>query len=301
MHLTTITGALEQQMSLLLQDLAQHYSLDYKDLHTRYLGERPRAPTPVVTQKLPAKIVRAAGRKAKLLDDVPEGEPTQEILDGVKLPGLKRFCKAHGIPSTNTKKNELIERCLEFLRNPAAVRPAKKKGGRRKKNAAPEPVCEHSLNAESHASCSQCREYGNVFEEVTSKKKDWTLAMSATKPSELIPEPIKESEEPLGPEEPLKETEEPLKESEEPLKESEEPLGPEETEEPLGPEETEWERTKNSALLDLEEATSAMNVMRSMLGDPDDPVESDDEDENDWAGYNEEPSPSDELCASDYM
>jgi len=268
MHLTTITGALEQQMSLLLQDLAQHYSLDYKDLHTRYLGERPRAPTPVVTQKLPTKIVRAAGRKAKLLDDVPEGEPTQEILEGVKLPGLKRFCKAHGIPSTNTKKNELIERCLEFLRNPAAVRPTKKKGGRRKKNAAPEPVCEHSLNAESHASCSQCREYGNVFEEVTSKKKDWTLAMSATKPGELLPEPIKESEEPL-------------KESEEHEPE------PEEHDDPPSP--------------PRESATSGMNAMRAMIGDPDDPIESDDEDENDWAGYNEEPSPSDELCASDYM
>ena len=296
MHLTTITGALEQQMSLLLQDIASIYELDYQDLHDRYLGDC--APAPPLTTRASRATARAAarnpaprakGRRVKLLDDVPEGEPTQEILESVKLPGLKRFCKAQGIPSTNAKKNELIERCLEFLRNPAAAAPTKKKGGRRKKGGAPEPVCAHSLNAESHGSCSQCVEYGNVFGEVTSKKKDWTLAMSATRPSgQLVPEPTGESQKSQASQKSQK------SQKSEVSHESSE-LVPEDPDEPEDSQE------------------SAMRAMRSMIDAVGDSAarsevkcvsmqdgSASDDSENAWVGYNVEPSQG-SLCASDYI
>ena len=197
----------EQQLRLILGEIAQEHGLDQKQLLGKYIfrGQKDLSPVTLQTYPVPeglpvvppvaqapvAQEKKKGGRKPRFTTAPNlEGDLTEEFLKGLTIPLLKEACKMRRVAITGSK-DTLIGRLLEYQKNPEAHQ-APRKGGRKKKAAAPEPAHNHPLDQETHPDCEQCKTYGNPMdphmrEEVFEVTRDSTEAAPMEAPTEAPP------------------------------------------------------------------------------------------------------------------
>jgi hypothetical protein len=167
--LVAMQDALEQQLRLILEEVARDHGLDaralvgkyilrgQKDLSPVTLGEYPEA------QGLPPRPQgpRKGGRKPRFSTPPRlDGDLSEEFLRGLTIPLLKEACKMRKLAITGGK-DVLVGRILGHQTDPQApVRPKKPK----KKTGAPEPEHNHVLDDKTHGDCPQCATYGNPMD-----------------------------------------------------------------------------------------------------------------------------------------
>lgn len=167
----------EEQLTLILMEIASDHNLDSKQLIGKYIlrGQKDLspvtketypipeglpAPRPVVAPSVPGPK-KKGGRKPKFHEKPNlEGEFTRDFMDSLTIPLLKEACKMRKVPMTGSK-DQLIDRLELYQNNPHDPDAQKKKGGRKKKDQGPEPRHNHSLDGETHRDCEQCQTYGN--------------------------------------------------------------------------------------------------------------------------------------------
>jgi len=187
-----VQDCFEQELRLILGDIARDHNLDQRQLIGKYiirgmpdlspktletypealgpLGVRkvkqsqkpPEIPEPRVTKA--AKAAKKKGGRKPKFQEKPnlEGELTEEYLQGLTIPLIKEACKMRKI-AISGGKDVLIKRFLEYQSNPEAHKPPRK-GGRKKKSQDPEPHHNHTLDDKTHADCDQCKVYGNPMD-----------------------------------------------------------------------------------------------------------------------------------------
>ena len=165
------------QMRLVLEEIARDYQLDSRKLVGKYilrglpdlspqtLKAYPEAQGPVEIPKPRAPVAekKKGGRRPKFHEKpCLDGELSREFMTDLTIPLLKEACKMRRIALTGNKE-ALIARMLEYQRDPQAHKPPRK-GGRKKKEQAPEPQHNHSLDDKTHPDCEQCKTYGNPMD-----------------------------------------------------------------------------------------------------------------------------------------
>ena len=184
-----VQDCFEQELRLILGDIARDHRLDHRqligkyiirgmpDLSPRTLEAYPEALGPLGVRKVkqsqgpveipkpraPVAGKKRGGRKPKFQEKPQlDGELSREFMTSLTIPLLKEACTLRRVAITGNK-NQLIDRLEEYQRDPQAHQPPQK-GGRKKKSMAPEPQHNHSLDSQTHPDCEQCKTYGNPMD-----------------------------------------------------------------------------------------------------------------------------------------
>ena len=179
----------EDQLRLILCEIARDHKLDSKQLIGKYIlrgmpdlspvtlqtypeaqkpvveqsQKPPEIPEPRVVRQLKAPKKKKGGRKPKFQEKPNlEGELTEDYLRTLTIPLIKEACIMRKI-AISGGKDVLIKRFLDYQKNPEAHKPPRK-GGRKKKSQEPEPQHNHQLDDRTHEDCEQCKVYGNPMD-----------------------------------------------------------------------------------------------------------------------------------------
>jgi hypothetical protein len=172
----------EDQLTLILQEIARDHKLDSRALVGRYVlrGQKDLSPVTLQTYPVPeglpvapvapvVPVARALGGKNKggrkpRFSTPPrlDGELTESFLRTLTNPLLQEACKMRQIAVTGGK-DVLVGRILKYQEDPQGHKPPRK-GGRKKKEQGQEPQHNHALDDRTHGDCPQCETYGNPLD-----------------------------------------------------------------------------------------------------------------------------------------
>ena len=204
----------EDQLRIILEEIARDHKLDSKSLVGRYIlrGQKDLSPVTLSTYPVPEGLPQPApapraqaprvappprapgsknrgGRKPRFgTPPKLDGELTEDFLRTLTNPLLQEACKMRQIAVTGGK-DVLVGRILTYQSDPGAHKPPRK-GGRKKKSQAPEPVHNHALDDRTHPDCEQCKIYGNPLDPGMQKEEFQVTASPLPSPGiESAPEP----------------------------------------------------------------------------------------------------------------
>ena len=202
----------EDQLTLILQEIAREHKLDSRALVGRYVlrGQKDLSPVTLQTYPVPEGLPRApvapapvarppggknkGGRKPRFSTPPKlDGELTEQFLRTLTNPLLQEACKMRQIAVTGGK-DVLVGRILKYQEDPQGHKPPRK-GGRKKKEQGQEPQHNHTLDDRTHGGCPQCETYGNPLdpgmqqEEFQVTQEVPTPVVPSPPPAPMVPSP----------------------------------------------------------------------------------------------------------------
>jgi len=169
--LVAMQDALEQQLRLILEEVARDHGLDPRALVGKYILRGQKDLSPVTLGEYPEarglpprprpQGPRKGGRKPRFSTPPKlEGDLSEEFLRGLTIPLLKEACKMRKLPITGGK-DVLVGRILGHQADP---QPPVKTKKTKKKQGPGEPEHNHDLDDKTHDGCPQCATYGNPMD-----------------------------------------------------------------------------------------------------------------------------------------
>lgn len=174
--LVAMQDALEQQLRLILEEVARDHGLDSRALVGKYILRGQKDLSPVTLREYPGAeglppqpkaraprpaLGRKGGRRPRFSTPPQlDGDLSDEFLRGLTIPLLKEACKLRKLPVTGGK-DVLVGRILSYQTDPPGPVKTKKP---KKKQGPGEPEHNHALDSKTHDDCPQCSTYGNPMD-----------------------------------------------------------------------------------------------------------------------------------------